>query len=172
MNVFDNISVNKHVVAESSLIKSVQTGHILSLKAIANTDNGSIVARGDWDSDTPDGQVFKAKAYAAGEKPYLVLTTPIGYNSDRKYYNDECYFYNATGEIMRAYELTEDDIFTVSEDAITGTPTVGKYVTVGSDGLYTPATSAPGTGIVLQVLAKVNYTNSVSYRINVVKTGA
>lgn len=177
MNVFDNISASKHVVAESSLIKATTTGHILNLEAIADTENGSIVARGAWVSDatgTTGGQVFKAKAYAAGEKPYLVLTTPIGYNSDRKYYQDECYFYNAKGEIMRAYELTEDDIFTVSADAITAlatAPVVGNYVSVDK-GLYKEAASAGSSGFVGQIIEKVQYTNSVSYRIHVVKTGA
>ena len=83
-------------------------------------------------------QVFKTADYAAGQKPYLVLTTPIGYNSDRKYYQDEQYFYNATGEIARCYELHVDDIFTVSADAITAlatAPVVGNYVSVDG-GLY------------------------------------
>lgn len=178
MNVFDNITATKHVVAESSLLKSTLTGHILSLKAIADTDNGAIVARGALDVASADTtgasgeQVFAAKAYAAGDKPYLVLTTPIGYNSDRKYYNDECYFYNKKDEIMRAYELNVDDIFTVSADAISGSPVVGKYVSVGSTGLYTAAASAPSTGIVLQILEQVSYTNSKAYRLLVVKTGA
>ena len=100
-NVFDNIVGTEHVVAESSLIKATISGHIYSLKAIANTDNGSIVSRGDW----IESQVFKAAPYAAGKQPLLVLTPPLGYNSVRKEYLDEKYFYNATGERMRAYEL-------------------------------------------------------------------
>lgn len=172
-NVFDNIQTQKHVVCESSLLKATIAGHMYNLKMIGNTDNGSIVARGDWDSSTPDGQVFLAKEYADGDTPLLVLTPPIGYNSDRKYYTDERYFYNATGEIARAYELYEGDIFTVSEDAITklGTEVVaGNYVSVDG-GLYAETASKPATGFAGQILDKVNYTNSVSYRILVVSTG-
>lgn len=172
-NVFDNIQVQKHVVCESSLLKATNAGHIYSLKMIGDTDNGSIVARGAWDSTAPDGQVFNAKEYATGDTPLLVLTPPIGYNSDRKYYTDECYFYNKTGEIARAYELYEGDIFTVSEDAITklgADVVVDNYVTV-TDGLYTEADSKPDAGFVGQIVAKVNYANSVSYRILVVSTG-
>lgn len=172
-NVFDNIQADKHVVCESSLLKSTIVGHIYSLKMISDTDNGSIVARGEWDSSTPDGQVFLAKAYAEGDAPLLVLTPPIGYNSDRKYYTDEAYFYNATGEIARAYELCEGDIFTVSEDAITklgAEVVVGNYVSVDG-GLYKEADSKPAAGFAGQILDKVNYTNSVSYRILVVGTG-
>ena len=170
MNVFDEINATKHVVAESSLIKATTTGHIYSLKAIADTDNGSIVARGDFEEE----QVFKAKAYAAGEQPLFVLTPPIGYNSDRRSYQDECYFYNKTGETMRAYELCVGDIFTVSDNAITalsGAPVLKNYVSV-ENGLYKEAATAGTTGFVGQIIEKVNYTNSVSYRILVVKTGA
>ena len=168
-NVFDNIVGTEHVVAESSLIKATISGHIYSLKAIANTDNGSIVSRGDW----IESQVFKAAPYAAGKQPLLVLTPPLGYNSVRKEYLDEKYFYNATGERMRAYELCEGDIFTVSANAITplaADPVVGNYVSVDS-GLYKEAAEAGGTGFVGQIVEKVNYTNSVSYRILVVSTG-
>ena len=74
---------------------------------------------------------------------------------------------------MRAYELCEGDIFTVSANAITPlatNPVVGNYVSVDS-GLYKEAAEAGGTGFVGQIVEKVNYTNSVSYRILVVSTG-
>ena len=126
-NVFDNIVGAEHAVCSSSLLQSTKVGHILSVKCHKDLDNGSIITRGDW----VEAQVFKSADYAAGKKPYLVLTTPIGYNSDRKYYQEEKYFYNATGEIARAYELYVDDIFEVSADAITAlstAPVVGNYV--------------------------------------------
>lgn len=171
-NVFDNITGTEHVVAESSLLKATTTGHILSMKCHVDLDNGSIVSRGTWVED----QVFNSAAYAAKKKPYLVLTTPIGYNSDRKSYLDEKYFYNAKNEIARCYELAEDDIFTVSANAITALststgPVVGNYVSV-SNNLYTEAATAGTSGFVGQIIEKVNYTNSTSYRILVVSTGA
>lgn len=170
MNVFDNIVGAKHVVAESSLLKATEVGHILSMKCQKDLDNGSIVTRGGW----IEAQVYKTADYAAGKKPYLVLTPPIGYNSDRRSYQDECYFYNATGEVARCYELHVDDIFTVSADAITALttdPVVGNYVSV-DDGLYKEATAAGTSGFVAQIVEKVNYTNSVSYRLHVVSLGA
>ena len=111
MNVFDNIQGTAHVVAESSRLKATTAGHIYDLKMIEDTDNGSIVAVGAH----VEGQVFKAKAFANGDKPYLVLTPPLAYNG-KKAWSDEKYFYNAKGEIARAYELYKDDIFTVSAD--------------------------------------------------------
>ena len=168
-NVFDKIVGAEHVVCSSSLLKGTQEGHILSVKCHKNLDNGSIITRGDW----VEAQVFKSADYAAGKKPYLVLTTPIGYNSDRKYYQDEKYFYNATGEIARAYELYVDDIFEVSANAITAlaaAPVVGNYVGV-EGGLYKESASAGESGFVAQIVEKVNYTNSTSYRLHVVSLG-
>lgn len=173
MNVFDNIKATRHVVAESTRLKATHVGHIYDLKAIGDTDNGSIVARGDYlakKNSTADRQLFAAKAYTAGAKPYLVLTTPIGYNSDRKFYQEECWFYNATGEIMRAYELYDDDEYTISSEGFTGSPAVGKYVSIVS-GLYKVEASAPSSGFVGQIVDEIKYTNGTSYLIHVVSTG-
>ena len=159
MNVFDNIQGTAHVVAESSRLKATTVGHIYDLEMIEDTDNGSIVAIGAL-SDL-GVQVFKAKAYAAGEKPYLVLTPPLAYNG-KKAWSDEKYFYNAQGEVARAYELHVGDIFTVSADAFTGSPAVGKYV----DSTYTVAEATTNIhGFVGEIIEEVTYTNSTSYRI-------
>ena len=162
-NVFDLVKGTEHVVAESSRLKATTGGHIYDLEMIADTDNGTIVAVGAH----VEGQLFQAKEYAAGDKPYLVLTTPIAYNG-KKAWSDEKYFYNAKGEIARAYELYVDDIYTISEDAFEGTPSVGKFV----DATHTVADEAGATGYVGQIIEEVNYTNSVSYRVRVVKLGA
>ena len=161
-NVFDLVKGEAHVVAESSRLKATTAGHIYDLEMIENTDNGTIVALGAH----VEGQVYKAKAYAAGDKPYLVLTPPLAYNG-KKSWSDEKYFYNAKGEIARAYELNVDDIFTVSDDAFTGTVAVGKYV----DATYAIKDTKPSTGFVGEIIEEVNYTNSVSYRVRVVALG-
>ena len=159
MNVFDNIQGTAHVVAESSRLKATTAGHIYDLEMIEDTDNGTIVAIGAL-SDL-GVQVFKAKAYAAGEKPYLVLTPPLAYNG-KKAWSDEKYFYNAQGEVARAYELHLGDIYTVSADAFTGSPAVGKYV----DSTYTVAEATTNIhGFVGEIIEEVTYTNSTSYRI-------
>lgn len=163
-NYFDNIkNVPEHVVAESSRLKATTAGHIYDLKMIADTDNGTIVAVGAH----IEGQLFNAKEYAEGDKPYFILTPPIAYNG-KKIWSDEKYFYNAKDEVARAYELYVDDIYTVSANAFTGTPVVGKYV----DATHTVADEAGSTGFVGQIIEEVNYTNSVSYRVRVVKLGA
>lgn len=163
-NYFDNIkNVPEHAVAESSRLKATTAGHIYDLEMIEDTDNGTIVAVGAH----VEGQLFKAKAYAAGDKPYLVLTPPLAYNG-KKIWSDEKYFYNATGEIARAYELHVDDIYTVSAIAFTGEPKVGKFV----DATHAVADEAGETGFVGQIIEEVTYTNSVSYRVRVISLGA
>ena len=161
-NVFDLVKGDAHVVAESSRLKATTAGHIYDLEMITDTDNGTIVAIGAH----VEGQVYKAKTYAAGDKPYLVLTPALAYNG-RKACSDEKYFYNAEGEIARAYELNVDDIYTLSADAFTGTAAVGKYV----DATYAIKDSKPSTGFVGEIIEEVNYTNSVSYRVRVVSLG-
>lgn len=161
-NYFDNIqNVPEHVVAESSRLKATTAGHIYDLQMIEDTDNGTIVAIGDH----IEGQLFKAKEYTEGGKPYFILTPPLAYNG-KKVWSDEKYFYNAKNEVARAYELYVDDIYTISANAFTGTPEVGKYV----DASHTVDDNA-GTGFVGQIIEEVNYTNSVSYRVRVVSLG-
>lgn len=162
-NVFDNVKADKHVVCESSLLKATGCGHIYSLKCHKDLDNGSIVSVGDWAT----AQVFNSKDFAAGERPILVLTPPLGYNSDRREYQNECYFYNAKDEIARGYELHIGDIFTVSADAFSGSPEVGKFV----DASYTVAEDAGADGFVGEIVEKVVYSNSVSYRVYVRSIG-
>lgn len=158
-NVFDLVKGTEHVVAESSRLKATGAGHIYDLEMVEDTDNGTIVALGAH----IEGQLYKAKAYAEGDKPYFILTPPLAYNG-KKAWSDEKYFYNAKGEVARAYELYVDDMFTVSEDAFTGTPAVGKFV----DATYTVKDAAPTSGFVGEIIEEVNYTNSVSYRVRVV----
>ena len=162
MNVFDNIQGTAHVVAESSRLKATIAGHIYDLEMIEDTDNGTIVSIGAL-SDL-GVQVFKAKEYATGDKPYLVLTPPLAYNG-KKGWSDEKYFYNAKGEVARAYELCVDDIYTLSANAFIGTPEVGKFV----DATYTVADAAGESGFVGEIIEEVIYSNSTSYRIIVRK---
>ena len=157
-NVFDLVKGDAHVVAESSRLKATTVGHIYDLKMAKATDNGTIVSVGEH----VEGQVFMAKDYVAGEKPYLVLTSPLAYNG-KKVWSDEKYFYNEKDEIARAYELHVGDIYTVSEEAFKGEPAEGKYV----NATYTVADEAGSTGFVGLITEEVNYTNSVSYRIRV-----
>lgn len=174
MNVFDNVIGTEHIVAESSLLLATYGGrHIKDLKMDKDRDNGTIVGKAPVASGYTDVQAFNAKPAVVGEPVYLLLTPPMGYHGELKEYLAEKYFYNAQGEIARAYEIGAGDIFTVSAIAITPlatAPVVGDYVTFDeTTGKYIEAASAPTTGIcIAQIIEAVNYQNSVSYRLEVV----
>ena len=161
MNVFDNIKKDDiHAVCESSRLKATLIGGIYDVKCHKEMDNGTIIAIGSH----VEGQLFNSKNYAAGDKAYLVLTAPLAYNG-KKWQSAEKYFYNAEGEIARAYELYVDDIFTLSAEAFTGSPAVGKFV----DSKFAAGAEAGSNGFVGEIIEEVVYTNSKSYRVRVIK---
>ena len=181
-NVFDKITGQSHIVAESSLLMATYGGAMIrDLIMDKDRDNGTVVGRSAVASTYKDVQAFAAKDAVAGEPVYLLLNPPLGYNSDRKSYQEEKYFYNAKDEVVRAYELRAEDIFTVSANAITPLATsgavVGNYVTFDkTTGKYVEAAAAPteaGDYICLaQIIEVVNYHNSaadsIAYRLLVV----
>lgn len=156
---FDNLTGTEHVVAESSLLKATTAGHILSVKLHKDLDNGSIIGKGTY----VGGQVFNSANYASGTM-YLLLTPPLAYNTSITDYTAEKYFYNALGEIGRAYELVKDDIFTLSAAAFSSTPAVGKYAKWdATDSEYDIQDAA--TNAQFLVIGTVSYQNSTSYQL-------
>lgn len=160
MNVFDKVQGAVHAVCESSRLKATKSGHIYDLECHKDLDNGAIVGVGAH----VEGQVFKSKEYANGDVACLVLTPPFAYNGN-KYKSEEKFFYNAEGEIARAYELHVGDIFTVSEVAFKGTPAVGQHI----DAAYTVTGEAPSTGFAGEVIDEVVYSTGKAYRVLVKK---
>lgn len=135
------LNYTKHGVFESSDIKATVCGHIVNLKAIEDTDNGSFASRGDFVA----GDVWKAAKPAAAEPVFLVGTSPLIYEDFVKKMQDESNFYNATGDVMRGYELVANDKFALSAEAFdTGAaPAVGKYLTIGTTWKAGCAASSP-----------------------------
>lgn len=161
MNVFDNITVTKHGVAASSNLKATVCGHIYDLKIGAglSVDNGTLATAGAMivsgagtaaSPYNPEYQVYEYADYANSGKPLLVLTPPFCYDDSRRGHNDECYFYNAAGEIARAYELHIDDVYEISAELFSVAPVAAdlsgaKHVSYAS-GKYTIAAEAGSNG--------------------------
>ena len=154
-NVYDLAVGEVHAVCESSRLKATTAGHIYDLKCHKALDNGAIVGVGAH----VEGQVFNAKDYANGDVACLVLTVPFAYNGN-KYKSEEKFFYNAAGDVARAYELHVGDIYTISEAGLTGTPSVGKFI----DATNAVVESA-GTGFAGEIIEEVAYSNGNAYRI-------
>ena len=155
MNVFDNIQGAVHAVCESSRLKATTAGHIYDLLCHKALDNGTIVGVGAH----VEGQVFNSKDFAQGDIACLVLTVPFAYNGN-KFQSEEKFFFNAAGEIARAYELHVGDIYTISKAGLVGAPAVGSFI----DATNTVSESA-GEGFVGEIIEEVAYSNGEAYRI-------
>ena len=159
-NVYDLVKDDIHAVCESSRLKATTAGHIYDLKCHKALDNGAIVSVGAHE----EGQVFNSKDYAAGDIACLILTPPFAYNGN-KYQSEEKFFYNAAGEIARAYELHVGDIYTISAKGLSGDPKRGAFINAA--GVAT--TEAGETGFVGEIIEEVSYKNGKAYRILVNK---
>ena len=155
-NVYDLAVGSVHAVCESSRLKATISGHIYDLKCHKALDNGAIVGVGSH----VEGQVFNAKDYAAGDITCLILTPPFAYNG-KKYQSEEKFFYNAAGEIARAYELHIGDIYTISEAGLKGAAKVGSFI----DATGAVAEVAGESGFVGEIIEEVAYSNGMAYRI-------
>lgn len=126
------LNYEMHGVCETSNITSTVCGHLYSLQALEDTDNGSVCALGDY----VKGEVWKAAVPAKTDKVILIATSIVIYEDYTKKCQEEARFYNAKGDIMRGYELKDTDKFALSAEAFAddADPAVGKYVVVDGTG--------------------------------------
>lgn len=151
-------TMTKHAICFPSKIAAGGNGgpHIYDVTLSTAADNGNIIGRvmGAWttgefdnyaEAACPNG--FAGKVVGKSARGYwyvevtalpsaaealLVYNSPIiPYESPREL-ADESNFYNAAGEVVKAYALSLGDIFEVSDEAFTGTPVVGKALSVAS----------------------------------------
>ena len=160
-----------HIIAESTNILSTNFGggHIYSIAITEDMDNGLLVARDVYDTDEYEDEVWKMKAYAAGDEPLLLLNPPVVPFTTLKTYADEDRFYNAKGDRVRAYTLRVGDRFSLSETAFDKAPEEKKYVTYDAVGkVYKVVNDADDTQFCAQVLKKIVRTNLIMYKLQVV----
>ena len=161
-----------HVVCESTNILSTHFGggHIYSIIINEPLDNGMIVARDVYDSNEYEDEVWKMKAYAAGDEPLLLLNPPVVPFTALKTYADEDRFYNDPKDgAVRAYTLRLGDRFSLSEAAFDKAPEEKKYVTYdAASKVYKVVEAIDNTQFCAQVLKKIVRTNLVMYKLQVV----
>lgn len=165
----DIIKAN-HIVAESTNILSTNFGggHIYSIAIDEDMDNGLLVARSEFVADEYEDEVWKAKAYAAGEEPLLLLNPPTMPMTELRGYATEDRFYNAAGDRVRAYTLRVGDRFTLSEVAFDAAPEAKQFVTYDAAAKqYIVGEKAEGE-FCAQVLTKIYRTNMTMYKLQVV----
>lgn len=161
---------NIHGVAESTMLKATKVGHHYNLEADVDIDNGSVAKIGEY--KRPD--VWEAVVPAKEDKIVLILTAPKIYEEYEKKMQEEQYFYNAAGEIMRAYEIQDTDRFSVSEEALSedAVAKVGNYVVVDTKGYkLTTVTANPNASAVTYgfVGKIIDVNKNGTYLINVLR---
>lgn len=134
-----DITIAKHATAGvSKLLATYGGAHIYNVTLSTAADNGNIIGRGAMVSLDNYAEAapttFKGKVVwqAANKNWYvevieaknalLVYNVPmIECECSHKVQREEN-FYNAAGDVVRAHELKEGDIFEVSAAAFSGTP--------------------------------------------------
>mgnify|MGYP007069880055 CR=1 FL=1 len=144
-----DISTNEHVEAFPSKIAAASgSPHQWDMVMTADTDNGSLVTLGDYVSFStykagaaPSGFKGKILEASADGNWYIQVTTADGaiflYNTPvspygEKLLRDHQLFYNAKNDVVRGYELIDNDIFEISELGFDGALEAGKTVTYSS----------------------------------------
>ena len=142
-----DFSIGTHAKSYPSNVLAQRSGkHIYSIEADVDTDNGALVAWGEWlgfdrfsakDSTGFEGKIVQKNV----DGTWLVLVTNPGdaclvytepltpYESPAALKQEEA-FYNKAGDVMRCYELAYGDRFAVSDAAFSGSPAVGSTVSV------------------------------------------
>ena len=127
----------KHAVVRTDNLGGTKNGEQLasvifySNDAPAEIDNGNIVVLGEKLSR----EAYKATAPAAGavkEDLYVIAEEELFYDQTVAHYLTE--WVNEAGKVIRAYSLDSKGGYSVTAEALDGTPEVGKFVgyTAGS----------------------------------------
>lgn len=143
MSIFYEIA--KHATANPSNVLAAEGGaHLYNILLETDTDNGNLVAVGDWNSldlfEEAAVTTFKGKiVQQMGNGNYLVLVEdpgdavlvyqiPVGAEEYSNAWKAESNLYNKAGDVVRGYGLVKHDRFEVSKEAFDGEPTVGAAI--------------------------------------------
>lgn len=137
--------IEKHAVAFPSKLLAQNGGkHIYNVVLSTDTDNGNLIARGEWDSldlykeaavTTFEGVVREQAAngnwYVEVTDPgdaLFVYQQPVIAEEWTNTFKKTSNFFNAAGDRVRSYELAVGDVFEVSAEGFSKTPTKGAKI--------------------------------------------
>ena len=142
-------TIEKHAYCFPTKVLAGNGGeHILNIELTADADNGSIVSAGDYKSfdnyvEDVAPATYEAKIVdvAADGNFYVQVVEPadailiceVPVIAEQNYdsrFRDIKNFYNKSGDVVRGYVLHKFDIYELSKEGFTGTPEVGKPVTI------------------------------------------
>lgn len=140
-------AIEQHAVAYPSKCLASQGGkHIYNIHATSDVDNGFFVGKGAWEEfdlytqaaptalsatvvDTAaDGNYYVE--VVSVDNALLVYSVPMCEEGNTKKFKAVSNFYNASGDVMRGYELAVGDIIELSADAFAGNVAKGDTVTL------------------------------------------
>ena len=139
-------TIESHAWGAPAKVKSAIAGHIYNVQIDEPYDNTNFLSRDEWISL----DLYSAKAattfsgivreQAANGNYYVevvnpgdalfVYNVPIIEEEWTNSFKKESNFYNAAGDVVRAYELAVGDILEISEAGFTAKPTVGATVSL------------------------------------------
>lgn len=149
----DIVKGTHNVAFPSKMLASMGGAHQYNITLTANHDNGTLVARGSWNSfDNYDEQ---AVAASGGNNDFAGVIRQINpddntlwyveitansanllfvYNSPISEYGtrdlqDKSLFYNKAGDVVRGFELRKGDVVLLSTTAFSGVPAENKTLT-------------------------------------------
>lgn len=137
--------IEKHAVAFPSKLLAQNGGkHIYNVVLSTDTDNGNLIARGEWDSldlykeaavTTFEGVVREQAAngnwYVEVTDPgdaLFVYQQPVISEEWTNTFKKTSNFFNAAGDRVRSYELAVGDVFEVSAEGFSKVPTKGAKI--------------------------------------------
>ena len=127
-------NTEKHGVAESTMLKATNCGHFYNVVSTVDLDNGSVCVL-DVENYKED-DCFEAAVPAVTDRIVLLLNPVKIYEETYTEMQNEENYFNAAGELIRAYEVVDTDRFSLSVEAFKADaePAVGKYVVVDGAG--------------------------------------
>ena len=139
-------AIESHAWGAPAKVKSAIAGHIYNVQLSEDTDNTNFVARDEWlsfdlysDKDASDFEGIVREQLPNGNyavevvepgDALFVYNVPIIEEEWTNNFKKESNFFNAEGDVVRAYELAVGDILEISEAGFTAAPTVGATVTL------------------------------------------
>ena len=129
---------------------------MVSLRYDDAIDNGNIVRVGNLENGSRT--VYKAHTPNSSDKlsDIAIIGSPEIIYDDRA--KDLCSFFNKANKILRGYRLHEHDCVSITADAFSGTPRLGKSVGIGN-GTKLVVTDDDGIGTIIDknIVGKYTY---------------
>ena len=139
-------AIESHAWGAPAKVKSAIAGHIYNIQISEDYDNTNFLAKNDYLSfdlysdKAATGFSGIVREQAANGNYYVevvdpgdalfVYNVPIIEEDFTNNFKKESNFFNAEGDVVRAYELAVGDILEISEAGFTAAPTVGATVTL------------------------------------------